>query len=333
MKKLRIRKWTVAILFVAALDIAIGCLFFTNRAFPRLVLWPIRESADIQDFMWEPEHKPAGFYFEKESPLLLPFKNDIITFIQDVNSDFSKDLAIASYAHSLNSRPAMPAQRLKWGSPEELAGQLKAGYIGNCFHYSIVYCAYLAGAGIPCRLWALEGDDGLGPLTHTICEAYFAKDKQWAIIDGFWGVYFLRNDKPLSVFELRDALLAKAYSGITVESVNGGPVESEEILRAYTRLMPDIFLRTGNDFAERYESGKRYGILSPFSASLDRLPSEWRRGISYLSGRQDFLIHFVDEFSNSLKYKVMTARIIFYFFILSITVLTIILLIIFWRFP
>lgn len=321
MKKQQFSKRKIAILCLAVLDIAIGCLFFANRAFPRLVLWPIRESADRRDFIWEPGHQPDYFHFEQLSNALLPLKSEIENIIRDKDDDTAKALSVARYVHSLARTFRSYNKRLVWGEPRKILLQIKDGAIGNCFHYSIIYSTYLSSIGIPSRLWTLEGDDGFGPLTHTVCEVYLAQDKQWVIVDAFWGVYFMRNNRPLSLLELRDALLTKSYSGITVESVNGEPLDRESILRAYSRLMPDIFLRAGGDFVARYKSGKRYGILSPFAASLDRLPSEWRRGMSYLTGRRDALLHYVDNFSTRFGLIRIAAIALFYFFVLSFPLL------------
>lgn len=318
------RKVVLFIFAIVLIDIIIGYFFFTNRSFPRLALWKIIESNDRGDFYWEPEDKPPYFHFEPDGDKLSAFREEVSPLIKGESDELKIALIIAKHAGNIKAaNPALGDRRLRWDSPEGILKQIRAGKTGNCFHYSILYSTYLSGIGIKSRLWTLEGDDGLDKLSHTVCEVYLPAVKKWLLIDAFWGVYFLGNDKPLSVLELRDALLAKTYSGIVVESVKGEPVNREEVLRAYAELMPDIFLRAGNDFSARYESGKRYGILSPFSAGLDRLPSEWRRGISYLAGRRDALLHYADAFSARFGFIRIAAIAAFYFFILSLPLLII----------
>lgn len=317
-KQLFKNKVLICILSVAIIDLVILCFLLTSRSFPRLAVWNIIESDKPESFYWRPSDKPGYFYFEPKSEALLVFCNDILDLAKDENDEFKRVVKIAKYTASLIGRNA--TYRLNWDSPTEMLKQIKTGkFAANCFLLSILYSTYLASIDIPARLWTLEGNDELGKISHTVNEVYVGSLKKWVLIDIMDEVYFTKDSLNLSLLELRQGLLNESAKGIQVNYFMDDErnFNQSEFLENYRQLVKCAFLRAGNDFVNRYDSKLRYGVLRVFQKHLDLLPSQWRRGISYLFGRKDFLVHYVDIFSKRLKAKIIAAKAAFYFFIIS----------------
>jgi hypothetical protein len=126
------------------------------------------------------------------------------------------------------------------------------------------------------------------------------------------GIYFNSNGTPLSVLELRKQLLNKKTENIDIVSINQ-KLNKNRFINIYSRLLKMVFLRTGNDFLDKYNPKIRYGKLFWLANIFDIFPSNIRKGISYLIGRPEYLIHYVDEYSPSLNFQIIIAKIIFYF--------------------
>lgn len=329
MKRIFKKKIAVSILVVILVDAALGCLLLMNRSFPRLAMWNIIESNKQDDFYWQPEDAPGYFHFESNNAKLSIFRDEVLPLVKAESDDLEKAIKVARHAGSIRvPRSTLHAPRLQWDSPEGILKQIRMGKTGNCFHYSILYSTYLASVEIKSRLWTLEGDDELQSLSHTITEAYIGSLKKWILIDAFWGVYFTKDNYPLSVLELRDELLAGEAGKILARSVFKRIESPKIVLEDYTRLLKCVFLRAGNDFISKYDAKTRFGAFSEFQGCFAKLPSDWRRGLGYLFGRRDFLIHYVDRFSRSLKSKLVIARGLFYFFAISSAFICVFLLII-----
>lgn len=309
------------ILYISAIilfDIIIGYFLFTNRSFPRLAMWKIIESNKYKDFYWEPQNKPDFFYFESLSDKLLIFRDEILPLVKNETDEFKKTIEIAKHVKAIGVNQKSYKEKVYWSSPEGILKQIREGRSGNCFHYSILYSTYVSSIGTKSRLWTLEGDDGLEFLSHTVNEIYLTEIRKWVLVDVFWGVYFRNknNNSLLSVLELRDSLLKGNKEKILVERISERLDDPGAIIQNYTRLLKCVFLRTGNDFVNKYNDTKlRYGALNKLQGYLDNLPSAWRRALEYLFGRKDPLMHYVDNFSRSLSPDIVIARAFFYLFI------------------
>lgn len=309
----------ILILAIVLIDLAVGCFLLRDRSFVRLAMWNIIESDNRGDFYWRVEEPPAFFYFEPNTNKLDAFREEISPIVGNNTDELSRALKIAEYV--MNIAPAREALsgRLKWDSPTGMLSQIRGGKTGaHCFHHSILYSTYLASVGIKSRLWALEGDDGPGGKSHTVAEVYLKDPDKWAMIDISHRLYFMKDDILLSVFELRDELLRNNSSTVSALDIPDGGKKDNKRIHPYRGLMRSLFLRSANDFENKYDAKIRYGILSKFHGPLDLLPSVYRRGMDYLFGRRDFLIHYVDDFNGSLKFKIIAAKASFYFFIISL---------------
>jgi len=306
------------LIILISVDILIIYFLITYRPFSRLAIWNIIESNNYNFFYWHPNNAPSLFYFQKQHTKLDNFKKEIIELIKDKNSDLDKVLAIDNYLISLdNNKINKTTEILKWDSADKFLKQIKEGKIGTCFHYSIIFSCFLSSIGIYSRLWSLEGDDVLKRFGHTVVEIYLNDLNKWVMLDVINGIYFKEKDNILSVLDLREKLLNKKTENINILSINP-KVKKNRFINIYSRLLKTVFLRTGNDFLDKYDPKIRYGKLFWLADIFDIFPSNIRKGISYLIGRPEYLIHYVDEYSHSLKFQIIIAKIIFYFLCFSL---------------
>ena len=316
-------KKVIIFLILGIADLIIVLLFFKMPAFPRLAMWDIIESDKYEDFYWEPENAPRYFHFETDKAGLEDFRNEIMPVVAGIKDNgLETVLAVARYTRMIGERSLSGRGVFKWSSPQAMLRQIREGRTGaNCFHYSIILSTYLSSLGMKSRLWALEGYDGPGGNSHTVCEVYLKKYNKWVLIDCFWGIYFSKDFMPFSVLELRNCLLYKTADNLQMNSIGSDNIlqnsQRELYLQAYSLLAKEVFLRTANDFAYKYDSKIRYGCLAPFHSYLDKLPSQICRGLNYLFGRKDYMRHYTDGFDKSLRFGIITARVCFYFFTIS----------------
>ncbi len=309
----------IIVVIILAINLLIGYFIFTNKAFPRLVLWNIIESGKKEDFYWKPEAAPKYFYFEKDAQALNVFRNDIKAIALEQNKDFDKIIEIGRFVDNICKEPSRGSKPIKWGSPEQILAQVKSGVTGaHCFYRSILFSTYLSSAGIESRLWAFENKrfDGI---SHSVTEVYVKDFNKWVMVDITQGFYVKGNDGiPLSVLEFRDKLLRNDNKDMVLINIFGNGKEIKNVPVFYRKLMICVFMRTGNDFAAKYDAGIRYGALSGLAAYLDKLPGIATRALDYVFGRRDFMMHYVDDFSGSLKKSILFYKAVFYFFIASV---------------
>lgn len=311
MKRICKKKIVIFILVIIPIDLIIGGLLFKNRAFSHLAIWEIIESDKKEDFYWAPEEAPAYFRFEPNGNKLSVFRDEISPLLKDEKEEFRVMLNIAKYVMDISSGRGEPGFALKWDSPQGMLRQIKEGAMANCFHRSILFSTLLSALGFKARLWALEGDN-FNALAHSITEVYIKDFKKWVFLDVTWGFYVTQDEVPLSLLELRERLL----NNKDTISIKGIGKEKSQMPDFYVRFMKCVFLRSGNNYAGKYAT--RYGFLSIIARYIDGLPEGLRRGITYLIGRQDIFIHYVDGFSGYLKPRIIMARLLFYFFVFSL---------------
>jgi hypothetical protein len=308
-----VKKKTIRfVLIIIFIDIAICFSFFKIRSFPRLAIWNITESEKQSDFYWAPEDSPDFFHFEPTFPQLDFFKFQVYGLTKNLDSELEKNLIIARYVSNLSKIKNSSSKLLLWGSPYDILEQFKGGAYGTCFDYSILFSTYSASLGMKSRLWALEGDDGLNRFGHTVVEVYIKTLNKWVMIDISNELYFKEFNLPLSVLELRERLLNGKSANITIQNISSD-YNYQKIISLYARLLKCVFLRTGNDFIYKYDSRIRFGRMYKLQRFFDKFPSEIRRGLSYLLGRRDYLMHYVDGFDKSMKNQIIVAKICFYF--------------------
>ncbi len=324
------KKIIVLILILILVNLAIIVMLFRSHSFVRFAIWNIIESDNNDDFYWEPKDAPEYFCFEENNNKLDVFRNEIIPRVLDIKTgQLNKVLLVAQYIRELGE-DASTRDLFIWDSPEGMLRQIKEGKRGaHCLHYSIIFSTYLSSLGINSRLWALEGPDGPGGASHTVTEIYLDDDKKWILIDPFRGIYFTLRGKYLSVLALRERLLNNQTRDIEIDCIDDAAMNRNQIIINYTGFMHSIFLRTGNDFVNKYDSRLRYGPFAGFSGCLDKLPSDVRRGLDYLLGRKDYLIHYRDRFDGSLYLKIIIAKFCFYWPIITSVILSLLFIIFF----
>lgn len=282
---------TSLILIIVLIDAAIGFLLVKNRLFSHLAAWEIKESSNISDFYKKPKNAPL---------------------VGTENNKFNKVIEIARSAMDLHFTNPKSKLRLKWDSPEGMIKQIKNGAQGHCFHGSILFSAYLSGAGIESRLWALE-NKRFDATPHTINEVYVRELGKWVFMDITHGFYITENGNPLSFLEFRERLLNGKAGSILVNSIQDSGGKKKELSTRYKDLVKSVFLRSGDNFVSKYKD--RYGAFSVFASYIDMLPDNFRLGINYFLGRRDVFMHYVDKYSGSVAQMIFIAKAIFYCFI------------------
>ena len=312
------KKIILFILLILIIDLGIGIFIIKSRSFPRLALWNIIESSDTSLFYWPPQQAPEYFYFDSDDRNLEPFRKDLSGLIGDSQSDLNIGLAVSNYILNLKKDSPYTGKRMRWESPQKMLQQLKKGELGSCFNDAVIFSAYLSSLGIISRLWALEGDDGLGRFGHTVAEVFVKDLDKWVMVDVSKNIIFEKNGLPLSVLELRKEFLNNNSSQLEIESNLSPYLNRGYLLGRYQRLLKMVFLRSANDYIYKYDPKIRYKKLYKLEKIFDKMPSITRRGLSYLLGRKEYLIHYLDEFESPLKHKIILAKSLFYFFFLSL---------------
>ncbi|MDD5477769.1 MAG: hypothetical protein PHG87_06210 [Candidatus Omnitrophica bacterium] len=316
MKRIIKRNIYLAVFIIILIDGVIGYSLFKSRAFSHLAVWDIIESVNPDDFYWQPDKAPGYFHLEPDKPGLDIFKNEIRPLIRNKNDDFEAMLEAAKYVMNIFSNNNRTGRVLKWDSPDGMLRQIREGARGaNCFHRSILFSAYLSGLGLKSRLWALESEK-FKPLAHSVNEVYIKSLKKWVFVDTTFGFYATERGNPLSFLELRERLLDDRTGNILIQRIGSGAEEHNAMPVSYSKLLKCVFLRTGNDFIDKYNT--RYGFFSVFQSYIDKLPNGIRIGTSYLFGGEDRFVHYVDRFSKSLKSDIIIAKALFYFLVSTI---------------
>jgi hypothetical protein len=308
---------------IVALPVSGMIVYFAHKdgAWVRLALWRIVESGEKSDFYWNPEEVPDIFVFEPDSVALRIFRDNIASVAENAKDEIDLFLDVARYVQAFN-QGEQTGPAVRWDSPSGLLRQVgEEGRKGNCFHYSILYATYMASLNGKARLWALEGADGPGGRGHSVAEVYSESHEKWIMIDVFWDVVCWRDEEPLSVLEIRELLL-KNNPRLTARRISTGTprdVDSDTTMADYKDLVATVLLRTANDFERKYRPEIRYGAGRRLSGALDRLPSAQRRGLEYVLGRNDALMHFTDDDSPSMLSGILLAKLCAIVLILTAT--------------
>ena len=313
-KSLIKRVFVISIFILFLYNIGIGYLLIKSRLFSHLAIWKIIETNKQEDLYWSPENSPKYFSFEAEPGKLLTFKNEIEPYIKNENDEFKIILETAKYIIKISSNNSQSIRSVKWDSPEGILKQVKKGANANCFHRAILFSTCLASLGIKSRVWAVENEK-FNDIPHSVNEVYLKSMRKWVFIDTMFGFYVTENNVALSLLELRERLLNGNSTMISVHNLGDVNKRQKEIPRFYKQLVQCVFLRTGNNFIDKYNT--RYGAFSVFKKYLDRLPGRIRKGVSYFFAEGDIFIHYVDKFSRSLGPGIIIAKLLFYFLIFS----------------
>ncbi|MBU1125533.1 MAG: transglutaminase-like domain-containing protein [Candidatus Omnitrophica bacterium] len=306
------------ILFTVVLGVVlIGILMLHNRAFSHMAIWRIVESDRVSDFYWAPADAPAQFTFQNSESIPGIFKHAIEPFLQNDRGSLEEVMAIARYCMD-SAVLEHPQKSLKWGDPESLLKQLQRGAPANCFHRAIIFSTFLESVGIHSRLWALEGRKFDYNFSHTINEVYVRSMKKWVFFDITADMCAYHNGTLLSFLELRELLLGGKKNALTLQSIGGG-VKDAHFFAHYKKLVPCVFLRTRNDFVNKYRA--RYGMLTGIGSCFDWLPNSARVGLEYFLGGYDVFMHYVDPYNKTLKAESVFIKSYFYCMLIVFVVL------------
>jgi hypothetical protein len=216
-----------------------------------------------ESFAWTPENVPPDFRVEHRPPPKVIDEAVAVAKVRAASGDWEQALALVTMLVSHWTRIGPIRSDLTRTYALIVAG------VGYCSDYVRVYLAAASAIGLFCRQWAFSFD-GFGGHGHTCVEIYDRQRGRWIFVDVFNNVYAVLagNSEPISVLQLRGALLAK----IPVEFRRAGPgplgwEHFDKLLDYYRRGASQWYLWWGNDVVTR-ESAGLAGALSPISARL-----------------------------------------------------------------
>jgi transglutaminase-like putative cysteine protease len=92
---------------------------------------------------------------------------------------------------------------------------IRTGYTGGfCGQYSQVFLQALAAFGVPARY--LEVGTTTNPYAHYVTEVWSNDFNKWVLLDVTFNHHFVRDGEPMSVLEVRDALLGNELDHVGV---------------------------------------------------------------------------------------------------------------------
>jgi hypothetical protein len=214
-------------------------------------------------FAWTPSNVPADFRVEHRRAPAVIDEAVAVAKVRAAGADWEQALALVTMLVRHWTRIGPIRSDLTRTYAMIVAG------VGYCSDYVRVYLAAASAIGLFCRQWAFSFD-GFGGHGHTCIEIYDRQRGRWSFVDVFNNVYAVLagNSEPLSVLELRSALLAK--TPVEFRRAGPGPLGWEhfdKLLDYYRRGADQWYLWWGNDVVTR-ESAGFAGALSPISARL-----------------------------------------------------------------
>lgn len=173
-----------------------------------------------------PAEPPLRWVFnEPHSPYLnkLRYGYDLDAVVAGRSTDLERVQAVCTWVRKRweHNGANEPVKK----DPISILDEASKGKRFRCVEYGIVVSGALNALGIKARVVGLMAkdaqtrQDGAG---HVVAEAYLPDQHRWVMIDGQWDVIPLLDGKPLSAYELGQALRARR-SGITVLSFSNTP--------------------------------------------------------------------------------------------------------------
>lgn len=266
----------------------------------RAALFSVKETADRGDLEWPPDQAPEWYRSDPVS-LYWEFRDDALATIRGSESEWEADLALMQHVRTLGGNGPI----IRSDSISKIRDFLRQGKSANCAHYSWLLMAYLRSIGREARAWGLDEKDGLGGNGHAVVEVWLDSRKKWVLLDPFNNAFFTREDIPLSLFEIRDALLGQPGS-LQVHQESPFEMPASKLPGYYTRHILNISLDGAGNLISRNQN--RFGPLGFARAFIRKLPRYPKRAIACLFGKGDLRVHYLDGFSapyHAGRYKLL----------------------------
>lgn len=226
----------------------------------------IAEEGAPADFSWTPAAPPTDYRNETQpAPRELV---DVAYYVPEQNaSGFTKTIDIAR--HLLQTKGDGLSIRADTATAYDLIRKTGSGYCGD---YTQVFVALAHMNGIDVREWGFALDDYGGG--HAFNEIYDEALGKWIFVDIFSGFYVVDRvtGVPLSVLELRDALLNRNLESVSISRFRDERFEFKDEAQAwefYSKGAPQMFLWWGNDVFS-YESNALVELSSRVSRPLEQ---------------------------------------------------------------
>lgn len=196
---------------------------------------------------WTPDAVPKDYLLETaHAPgRLQSFATKAARLATD-GGEFPVAVALAKGLVREQRKAAEPIQSDTLTAFERISSE-GAGY---CADYTQVFNALGAAAGLVVREWGMSfrgyGGDG-----HAFSEVWDSRHRQWVFLDSFYSFYATdRDGNPLSVSELRDALMSDGGQHVVVVPISKekfGFKTADQALAYYRRGAPRFYMVWGNN--------------------------------------------------------------------------------------
>ena len=183
--------------------------------------------------------------------------------------------AIAQYTHNF-LKDGTPPSADSWmndtfPSAEMITKLKKEKNIGGLSdHYAALFCQLCLSCGMVARIVGMHtiGENG-ELLAHSVSEIYHNSLNKWIVIDPYeQATYYLRDNIPLSAYELRELMLKNHYEDIK-PIVSAGDIA--DIYRVRENLLPryeNLYVWRMNDILSKSGRGKSITWQELFSSHL-----------------------------------------------------------------
>lgn len=186
------------LLFLTIVLMAYSTGYWSTRIFPKARPFRYNQTADIHI----PEARQTMLHKTFASRYNL---NDAVS---GTLSDSDRIEALVNWTHSLWQ--PQPGRSAKSSNPISIVARAKNGERFSRSEYTLVLANAMQAVGIPTRYTTLRTRDcAWRPLSSRyVGIEYFDQDHfKWVWLDAQFGVRVLRNQKPLNILEMKDALL------------------------------------------------------------------------------------------------------------------------------
>lgn len=213
----------------------------------RASMIPVRETTDSTFFVLAPDDLPQEMQFE-EYQRLERFRNDLPDSLH--SADLSTMVQIMHWLGLRNKSarirgyvPESPRQSRRFLLEEDVRG--------SCYNDAILFSTYAQSVGARARVFAFDGDDGMGGSGHNVTEIWSEEHNKWIMFDAQQCAIFIdaATRIPASAIEVRYAALAgtKYFSErMRIYQAEGFVVSEEYIAEFYIRSRDFNILATSN---------------------------------------------------------------------------------------
>ena len=259
---------SLLLIAIALSIVALAAMISTQHRMRMAIgVWKLVPSAN--DLNLDPERASGTWRFSVIRPALFTHTFD------------SARAIVTAFDRLPTAAPEAPHAMLD--DPDSSLSALEHGRQLHCYNIDIAMTDLLGRHGIYARMWDIDGHDGLGGNGHNLLEVWDKASSAWRAFDPYYRCYFTADssEEALSFGELRLIAMHSPGRLVVHHFIPENPSRpSQDIIAEYAELTPLASVHENNDFRARYDH--RYGILTPLSFLLDKLPLQPARAFRTL---------------------------------------------------